>query len=160
MSTTYNYSVQEAFPNHKVDGAALTDELTYDYHFEPGFSVEVFAATVNITFPEALTDEQKATLDLAVSLHQGDPKPFAALHFEQEYEGAHVVRSTWWSRRNTQTGDLSVKVEEHLYTYDNGRLMLEVEKMYERDGSVVETNTWKYEMQTSGTTRIVRKVEL
>ena len=155
--TTYEYVIADAFPNHKVDAPTLYDEMIYDYDFVPGFSLEVSATVVALLFPEALSDEQKVTLDLVVSLHQGDPKPFEKKHYEQAFDRTRLIRETWWAR---SSGDvLSVKVEETLYTYSGSRLMTESWTRYNRDGSVAESRNWILRQQKTGTALIVRKVE-
>lgn len=156
MSVDYDFSVASDFPSG-VDSGALQDELFYDFGFATLLGVSVGDDLCRITFSAALTAGQETTLAAARAAHDGQPKPFAKKHYEQEFDNSRLVRETWWARAS---GDaLSLKVEETLYTYSGSRLMAEQFKSYNRDGSVASERNWIFRQEKVGTTLRVRKVE-
>jgi hypothetical protein len=74
MPTTYNYTISIDFPNQKVNGTALEDQIkadsaittTLDY-----IDVNVTPDICAITFAAALTAPEEAALDAVVAAHQG-----------------------------------------------------------------------------------------
>lgn len=61
---------------------------------------------------------------------------------ESEYVEGQLARKTAWSANDS--GTFKWKYQENLYTYDDNRLMSEIETIYNGDGSVRSAVTYNY----------------
>lgn len=70
--TTYNYDLQLDFPNQAVQPDVLTAEIQESSIVTSLVGVSVLIDDVDITFSDALSVPDKATLDAIVAAHQGE----------------------------------------------------------------------------------------
>jgi hypothetical protein len=75
--TTYHFSIQNDFPNHKVAPDRLTEQLAPS---KTGIVPALLSITTTgddcaITYMDALSPTEEATLDNVVATHSGEPLP-------------------------------------------------------------------------------------
>jgi len=71
--TPYTYSVQDDFPNHKVDPSRLQQEIQGSAIVTAMYSIFVGGDDCVITFKDALSSGDETILDGIVAAHSGEP---------------------------------------------------------------------------------------
>jgi hypothetical protein len=73
--TTYHYSIQNDFPNHKVDSTRLAQEIQASTIITALDYISTSGDDCAIVFKDALSVGDKTTLDGIVATHSGAPMP-------------------------------------------------------------------------------------
>jgi len=73
--TTYTYSIQNDFPNHRVEPTRLSQEIQASSIVTALLRIDTSGDDCNITFTDVLSAADKTTLDGVVAAHSGDPLP-------------------------------------------------------------------------------------
>ncbi len=73
--TTYTYSIQDDFPNHKVDSDRLSLEIRASSISVALDSISTDGDACSILFKDVLLGADESTLDTLVSVHSGEPLP-------------------------------------------------------------------------------------
>lgn len=81
--TTYTYSIQNDFPNHKVDPSRLYQEIQLSVITIAVASVTTDGDNCGITFKDILSTEAKDILDHIIAVHSGEQLPVSPILVRQ-----------------------------------------------------------------------------
>ena len=94
-ATKYTYSVQNDFPNHRVNPSILTDEIKASSIVTVLDCISVSGDDCDIWFADALSSPEETALDAVVAAHNGAPYPEAVEQYEESADESQTSSTEW-----------------------------------------------------------------
>lgn len=130
--TTYSFEISTSFPNGKVDGGSLHEEISGSVIVTAIGGVNTYNGECIITFKAALSVEDEAALTIVLSEHTGDPEsiPMASLDLHGNTKTTNQIgigggfreishnfcdKTTWWHGSLEVLNDSSTTSDMMIY---------------------------------------------